>query len=263
MRRRILFLAAALLAGCTSAPPEVPADVRQTLAPTGTLRVAVYPGSPTSLVRTAQRSQMRGLAVDIGTELGRRLGVPVSITVLPRVAEVVTALQRGDADVTITNATAERAKVLDFTAPLLALELGLLVRPGSPLTRVDAMDLPGARLGVSQGSSSHRVLGQQLRQVTLVPMPTLEAAGRALTAGHLDGYATNKGILFELADNVPGARVLDGRWGLERLAIATGQGRGAALPWLRAFAAAVIADGQVARAAERAGLRGTAPADAR
>ena len=253
----------ALLGGCASAPGEPTADVRRALAPTGTLRVAVYPGSPTSLVREAERSQMRGLTVDLGTELGRRLGVPVQIVVLPRVAEVVAAVQRGDADMTITNATAERAKLVDFTVPLVSLELGLLVRSGSPLTSVAAMDQPGARIGVSQGSTTQRVLGEQVRQATLVPMPTLQAAGQALQAGQLDGFATNKGILFELADRVPGARVLDGRWGLEHLAIATGKGRDAALPWLRGFAASVAADGQVARAAERAGLRGTVPASAR
>ena len=97
----------ALLTACASPPAGPPPDVRRTLAPTGTLRVAVYPGSPTSLVKEAEREQMRGLTVDIGTELGRRLGVPVQIVVLPRVAAVVAALQRGDADMTITNATAE------------------------------------------------------------------------------------------------------------------------------------------------------------
>lgn len=252
----------ALLGGCASQPGPGVADVRRALAPTGTLRVAVYPGSPTSLVREAERSQMRGLTVDLGTELGRRLGVPVQIVVLPRVAEVVAAVQRGDADMTITNATAERAKLVDFTVPLVSLELGLLVRSGSPLASVAALDQAGARIGVSQGSTTQRVLGGQVRQATLVPMPTLQAAGQALQAGQLDGFATNKGILFELADRVPGARVLDGRWGLEHLAIATGKGRDVALPWLREFAASVAADGQVARAAERAGLRGTVPAAA-
>ena len=264
-RRFWLWAPVALLAlaGCASNPVDAPADVRRTLAPTGTLRVAVYPGSPTSLVQDAPREQMRGLTVDIGAELGRRLGVPVQIVVLPRVAEVVAALQRGDADVTITNATAERMKLLDFTEPLVSLELGLLVRAGSPLMEVAGMDQPGARIGVSQGSSSQRVLGGQLKQAVLVPQPTLQAAGQAMVVGQLDAFATNKGILFEMADRVPGARVLGGRWGLEHLAIATGQGRGPALPWLRAFAAQVSSDGAVARAAERAGLRGTVPPGAR
>ena len=260
-------LLAALLSSCASAPTSragttTPSPaVRQALAPTGTLRIAVYPGSPTSLVAPAQPPDMRGLTVDVGLELARRLGVEAEVKVYPRVAEVVSALQRGEADVTITNATPERARLLDFATPLVALELGVLVPAGSPLQAVDAVDLPGVRIGVSQGSSSERALGGQLKQAMLVPQPTLQAAGQALRDGQLAGFATNKAILFELADRVPGSRVLPGRWGLEHLALGTGQGREAALPWLREFSAAVQADGVVARAAERAGLRGTARPD--
>ena len=54
--RRLFLLAsvalAAALAGCAAAPGPAP-EVRQALAPTGTLRVAVYSGSPTSMVRAA------------------------------------------------------------------------------------------------------------------------------------------------------------------------------------------------------------------
>jgi len=74
---------------------------------------------------------------------------------------------------------------------------------------------------------------------------------------YLDAFATNKGILFEMADKLPGSRVLEGRWGLESLAIAVPKGRDAGAAWLKAFAADVAAQGQVQQAATRAGLRGT------
>ncbi len=263
LRRHGLRVALALcLAGCASVP-DAPAAARAALAPTGTLRIAVYPGSPTSLVVTPGSDEQRGLGVDIGRELARRLGVPAQVIVYPRVAEVVAALQRDEADVTITNATPERAKLLDFAAPLLALELGVLVRAGSPVQSAEAMDQPGARIGVSQGSSSQQVLAARLRQAQLLPQPTLQAAREALVAGQLDAFATNKAILFELQGRVPGAQVPAGRWGLEHLALGTGKGRDAGLPWLRQFSAAMQAEGLVQRAADRAGLRGTAPADAR
>lgn len=262
-RRALLAGALALLAGCASAPPLAPAAVRQALAPTGTLRIAVYAGSPTSMVEQAPDAERRGLTVDIGREMARRLGVPATIQVYPRVAEVVAALQRGEADVTITNATADRQNILDFAPPLVALELGLLVPAGAPVSSVEAMDREGARIGVSQGSSSERVLGQRLRSAKLVPQPTLAAAAQALRQRELDAFATNKAILFELASSVPGARVLDGRWGLEHLALGTGKGREAALPWMTEFNAATAAEGPLARAAARAGLRGTAPATTR
>ena len=58
------------------------------LAPTGTLRVGVYLGSPTSLVVDAQ-GRRAGVALEMGQRLGQWLGVPVRAVEFPRVAEVV------------------------------------------------------------------------------------------------------------------------------------------------------------------------------
>ena len=79
------------LAGCAAVPGVAP-EVRQALAPTGTLRIAVYPGSPTSLVRGPGPQDMRGLTVEVGRELARRLGVPAEVVVFERVPQIVDAL---------------------------------------------------------------------------------------------------------------------------------------------------------------------------
>jgi polar amino acid transport system substrate-binding protein len=261
-RRALLaaaFGAAALLSACASAPRTgAPAEARAALAPTGTLRIAVYPGSPTSLVERTTPGNMRGVSVDLGRALAARLGVPAVIEVYPRQAEAFGALQRGDADLMITNATAERAKVVDFAPPLVDLELGVLVPAASRVTAVEAIDQPGIVVGVSQGSSSERVLGARYRHAKLRTFPTLDAAGAALVARQVDAFATNKGILFELADRVPGSHVLPGRWGAEHLAAGIPQAHAAGLPLLRAFTEQVRSDGELARAMQRAGLRGTA-----
>ena len=39
----------------------------------------------------------------------------------------------------------------------------------------------------------------------------------------LDAFATNKPILFEMSDGIPGSRILDGRWGVEHVAVANPQ----------------------------------------
>ena len=84
-----------------------------------------------------------------------------------------------------------------------------------------------------------------------------------LKESRIDAFATNKGVLFQMADGLPGARVLDGRWGAESLAIAVPKGRDAGKPWLERFTSAVREEGLVQRAAQRAGLRGLAEAEAR
>jgi polar amino acid transport system substrate-binding protein len=89
---------------------------------------------------------------------------------------------------------------------------------------------------------------------------SLKVGAEMLTQGQLDAFATNKAILFEMADGLPGARVLDGRWGLEHLAVAIPKGRERGLPYLRTFAAQAQASGRLQAIVQQAGLRGTAPA---
>lgn len=248
------MLAPALLVGCAST--GAPAEVRSALAPTGTLRVGVYPGSPTSLVRGPGAGEMRGVTVDIGRALAQRLGVPVDFVVLERVPEVIDALKAGRVDFTITNASPARAREVDFTPPLIGIESGYLVAAASPLRTQAEVDRAGVRVGVTQGSTSQGVLSRDLKQARLVVAPSVSAATQMLRQGELDAFATNKAILFEMADQLPGSRVLEGRWGMEQLAIAVPQGRTAAAAWLQAFAADVTAKGLVQQAAQRAGLRG-------
>jgi polar amino acid transport system substrate-binding protein len=228
------------------------------LAPTGVLRVAVYPGSPTSLVRDARTGEARGLGVDLGAEVARRLGVPAERRELPRVPEMVAAVAAGEADLAITNATPARARDVDFSATVISLELGFLVPAGSTVARAEAMDAPGRRIGAVEGSTTLRSLPGLLRAAEVVAVPNLRAGAALLAQGALDGFATNKAILFEMSDGVAGARVLDGRWGLEHLAFAIPKGRAAGLPFLSAFAAEARASGLLAEAVARAGLRGAA-----
>jgi len=84
-----------------------------------------------------------------------------------------------------------------------------------------------------------------------------------LAEGSLDAFATNKAILHELSDSVPGSRVLAGAYGRESFAIGIPKGREQALPWLGRFVDDAKARGQVTRAVERAGLRGTTPPDSK
>lgn len=226
------------------------------LAPTGTLRVAVYAGSPTSMVRGPGGDDLRGVAVDLGRALAAKVGVSAEIVVFQRVAEVVDALKGGRADLTVTNATPARAREIDFAPPLIVLDLGYLVLPVSPVRAIDEVDRPGVRVGVSQGSTSQATLGAALKQARVVGAPSLASARQMLLQREIDAFATNKAILHEMADALPQARILDGSWGAEHLAIAVPQGRQAAAGVLRAYTDAVKRDGRLRDAAERAGLRG-------
>jgi polar amino acid transport system substrate-binding protein len=82
-----------------------------------------------------------------------------------------------------------------------------------------------------------------------------------LAAGKIDAFATNKATLFELSSRLPGTRVLPGRWGEERHAVAIPKGRNEGVAFIAAFTRDVLERGLVKAAMERAGLRGAVPAD--
>jgi polar amino acid transport system substrate-binding protein len=252
---------AALLIACATIAAQPAADVRRVLAPSGKLRVGVYPGSPTSMIQDASPGQRKGLTYDLGTELAKRLGVPFEPVVFQRVAEVVDALKSGQVDFTITNASPARVKDLDFTPTVLDLELGYLVVAGSPVSALASVDRPGVRVGVSEGSTSLGTLSREFKNATVVTAPSLKSAMEMLGQKTIDAFATNKAILFEMSDELPNSRVLAGRWGLEHLAMAMPKGRDAAMPYLRKFADDAKAEGLVQRAVARAGLRGTVKAE--
>ena len=258
MRSVVFAIAVAALGIDLSAGTQSTPQVQKEVAPTGTLRVGVYPGSPTSMIRGRSPGQEIGLTVELGREFARRLGIPVALVEFPQIADVLDGLKRGDVDFTVTNASPARAKDVDFSASILGVELGYLVTPGSRIAAISDIDAAGVRVGVTAGGSSHATLSKQFTHASVVPAATLDAALALLRAGQLDAYATNKAILFEMRDQLPGSRVLDGRWGIERFAVGIPKGRPTALDEVRKFADAATAEGLVRKVAERAGLRGIA-----
>jgi polar amino acid transport system substrate-binding protein len=141
---------------------------------------------------------------------------------------------------------------------MIDLELGYLVPPGSTMQSAAEADRAGMRIGVAQGSTSQGTLTREYKQAKVVPVPSLQVAAEMLKKGQLDAFATNKAILFEMWDGLPGFKILDGRWGLEHLAVAVPKGREAGLPYLKQFAQEAKTSGLLQSIIHKSGLRGTA-----
>jgi polar amino acid transport system substrate-binding protein len=233
------------------------------LAPSGRLRVGVYPGSPTSMVIDPATKQPHGLAYDLGGELAKRLTVPAEYITFQRVADIVNAIKNGEIDFTVTNATAARANDVSFSPPLISIELGYLVPANSSINRVDEIDRPGVRIGVTKGSTSERTLPARFKNATIVPAESVKLAIGMFSRGELDLYATNKPTLFEMSDAMPNARVLDGNWGLEHMAVAIPKGREEGLHFIETFVREVQSGGLLDRIQKQAGLRGAVKAEAK
>jgi polar amino acid transport system substrate-binding protein len=256
-----IALLACILMGALGTPFAHAGGEKDLLAPTGHLRVGVYPGSPTSMVTDAGTGQTHGLTYDLGRELAARLNVPAEYVTFQRIADVLNAMKEGQIDFTVTNATPARANDVSFSQPLLSIELGYLVPANSSIGRADEMDRPEIRIGVTKGGTSARTLPAKFRNAKIIPAESVKLATEMLGRGELDVYATNKAILSEMSDTMPGARILDGNWGFEHMAIAIPKGREQALPFVAGFVREVQANGHLVQLQSQAGLRGAVKAE--
>ena len=180
----------------------------QTLAPTGKLRVGLYPGTTTSIIGDPWRPAMRRGSDSISG--GNWRSAPAfrsSRVVFANNAEVFAAAKAGSVDMVFTNATPVRRIDLDFSPTVLQVEQGYLVPARSAIRTLDEIDRAGVRVGVSEGSTSEATLSRELHNAVVVRTPSLKAAIDMLAAGKLEAFATNKATLFEMSADLPASRV--------------------------------------------------------
>ena len=101
-------------------------------------------------------------------------------------------------------------------------------------------------------------LARTVKQAAVIASPSVPAGADLLTSGKVDVFAANKANLFELSDKLPGSRVLEGRIGVDEVAIALPKGREAGMAYLRKYVDDARSEGLVTTAVQRAGLRGAA-----
>ena len=106
--------------------------------------------------------------------------------VYPNNGAVLEGLRAGNVDVVFTNATAARAKEIDFTQPYLEVEAGYLVPQGSSIATLGNLDKPGVRVGVMEGSTSSTTLPTLLKSASVVRVPTIDKVTEMLSARTLD-----------------------------------------------------------------------------
>ena len=96
-----------------------------------------------------------------------------------------------------------------------------------------------------------------LKNAVVIRAPSNPGALELLRSGRADVMGSIKPILFELSNQLPGSRVLDGRPGTDPHAMAMPKGRGdLGVAYARQFIEDAKRYGLVKAAIERAGLRG-------
>lgn len=232
------------------------------LAPTGKLRVGINYGNPVLATRDPTSGALSGVAVDLGRELGKRVGVPVELVAFESAGKMFDAAKNGAWDVAFLAVDPGRADQIDFTAPYIEIEGTYLVPAGSSLNAISDVDRKGVRIGVSSKSAYDLFLTRTLQHAQLVPAPDPNGAFGLLVAGKVDVVAGVRQHLVSNVERLRGARVLDGRFMAIQQALGILKGREAGANYLREFIEDVKASGWVGRAIEKAGVSGVSVAPA-
>ena len=247
---------ALMFTGCAGVQTMPTPETRTALAPTGKLRVGFLATTPIHATKDPASGEFKGVAVDLGRELARHAGVPFEPVAYSSVAALIAGAKTGEWDVATMGISAERSRVVDFSAPYMEVEFSYLVPNGSSLASLTDVDRPGVRIAVLQKSSPDGYLSGRLRNATLVRAPTFAGMVESLRAGRADALFGTKAGMLSQTEKLAGSRVLDGRTGGEETAMAIPRGRALSAAYVRQFVEHAKANGVVKAAIDRAGLRG-------
>ena len=228
------------------------------LAATGLLRVALF---LPQYAKDHAAGELRGIgtgfiAIEIAPVLAARLGATLRFVEYPSPAAAIAGLQSDACDVAFLGIEPSRAVAVDFSPPIFQFDYTFLVPAGSAIQSAADVDRADVRIAVVDSHASALALRRIVKHAELVGATLPDAAFERFCAGKVDAFALPRDHLLDYAGRLPGSRVLDDSYGVNRVAMAVAKGRAGRLSVIAEFAEAAKASGLVQQTIARGGLRG-------
>ena len=224
------------------------------LAPNGVLRAGINLSNFLLVTGRAANGDPQGIAPDMAGEIASRLKVPLQLIAYESPGKLADAV--ADWDVGLIGAEPARAAQITFSAAYLEIEATYLVPASSKIQSIGEVDRKGVRIAVAARSAYDLYLSRSLKNAELVHAAGLDASYELFVREKLDALAGLRPRLVKDVQNLPGARVLEGRFTAVQQAVGTPKARVASAAFLAAFIEEAKALGLVARLIERHGVHG-------
>jgi polar amino acid transport system substrate-binding protein len=231
-------------------------DIVSELAPNGTLRAGINMANGLLVTGSTAAGAPTGVAPDMAREIAERLGVAVAYVRFASPSQVADAAGRDAWDIALIAAEPARAESIAFSAAYVEIEATYLVPQGSPFRSAEDVDRPGTRIAVSAGTAYDLYLTRSLKHAELQRTKGQAGAVDLFVTEKLDALAGLRPALNRQVEDLPGTRILEGRFTAVQQAIGTKPGNRAAAAFLQEFVAEAKASGLVARLIERHGVAG-------
>ncbi|KRE18230.1 hypothetical protein ASE63_03440 [Bosea sp. Root381] len=241
-----------------------PPDLRNALSRHGALRAGINLSNFLLVSSRGADGGPAGVSPDMAAALAHSLDLPLVPVAYASPGLVADAAERDEWDVALLGAEPQRAAAIDFTAPYSEIEATYLVPANSPLQEASQVDQPGRRIAVAARTAYGLWLERNIGQAELLTADGFDAATALFTAQNLDALAGLRPKLIEDVENLPGTRLLPGRFMAVQQALGVPKAAGAAIDYLQRFVRLAIETGYVAELIERhkvLGLSVAAPRD--
>jgi len=230
------------------------------LAPNGVLRAGINLSNFLLVTGRAENGDPQGIAPDMARGIAARLQVPLQLIPYESPGKLADAV--ADWDVGLIGAEPARAEQIAFSAAYLEIEATYLVPADSKIRSVEEIDRKGVRIAVAARSAYDLYLSRSIKNAELVHANGLDASYELFVREKLDALAGLRPRLVKDVQNLPGARVLEGRFTAVQQAVGTPKTRVASAAFLAAFIEEAKTSGLVARLIERHGVQGVSVAPA-
>lgn len=210
-------------------------EVLTQLASTGTLRAGINMANKLLVTGETASGDPDGVGPEFAAKIAERLGVGIKYVPFPTPGDLADAAEDGVWDIGLIGAEPSRAEKIAFTAAYVEIEATYMVPAGSPIQSIEEVDQPGIRISVSGRSAYDLFLTRNLKHAELVRAKGLPGATKLFVEEKLDALAGLRPPMAEDLTNLPGARILDGRFTAVQQAVGTPKANEAAAAFLSDF----------------------------
>ena len=166
-----------------------------------------------------------GVMVDLGGDLARTLGRPLTFAVFPNSGAATDATHAGSIDVTCVPVDELRKELVAFGPGYYALESTYLVSGASGITDLAQVDRAGLRVVGIHGTTTIRASARTLTTTQPVAVRSVAEGIELMRTGQADAFALSRDSLEPFVAQVPGSRIVQGGFQQTLVAIAVQKGQ--------------------------------------
>ncbi|MCK1720919.1 transporter substrate-binding domain-containing protein [Bradyrhizobium sp. 141] len=247
---------AGLVLAAMVAMPALADALKDEIAPTGKLRVAIAI-SPAggAFWSTKTESGYAGVPVDLGKAMAAQLGVSVEYVVHQNSGQITDAAGKGTWNVTWLPRDPERESKMMFGPIYEVADATYIVKPGSAVTNFAGLDQPGVKVAAVNATTTMRGAIAHLKNATVTGYQTYDEIFSLLKNGEIDAFALSRDQLNKMALQIPGTRVLDETFKKTFTAVAVPLGHNQALAFVTKFMTDARTNGTLRKAYDNNGLK--------